>query len=324
MPTISVIIPAYNAERTILETINSVRQQTIEDLEIIVINDGSHDRSLELLATVTDARLKVYSFPNAGLPTARNRGIARATGDYISFIDADDLWTTDKLEKQLAALQANPDADVAYSWIAVMLEARSDPTQISFFPGKKISFKGNVYRQLLISNFIANGSNILVTSSAVQSIDGFDPQFKSCEDWDYYLRLASQFRFVVVPEYQILYRKSANSMTSNGLKIEQEGLKVINQVFQTVPRSLQHLKQRSIANLYRYCGKIYIDRGVTPQDIRQSKSKLVQAISLSPVILLSVDTYVLLSKIMLKALLPDVIVKTVISTLKKPFAMKNF
>ncbi|MBD0347380.1 MAG: glycosyltransferase family 2 protein, partial [Coleofasciculus sp. Co-bin14] len=87
-PSISVIIPAYNVERTILETIESVQQQTLSDFELIVINDGSTDRTLELLNTVKDPRLKVFSYTNGGLPTARNRGISHATGEFIAFLDA--------------------------------------------------------------------------------------------------------------------------------------------------------------------------------------------------------------------------------------------
>src|SRR5690242_20728341 len=99
-PQISVIIPVYNGERTILETIASVQQQTFSDFELIVINDGSTDRTLELLNSVEDPRLKILSYSNGGLPVARNRGISHATGEFITFIDADDLWTSDKLEAQ--------------------------------------------------------------------------------------------------------------------------------------------------------------------------------------------------------------------------------
>ncbi|MGL5192222.1 MAG: glycosyltransferase family 2 protein, partial [Chroococcales cyanobacterium] len=116
MPTISVIIPAYNAEKTIQETIESVLNQTFPDFELIVINDGSTDRTLEIVSGLTDSRLQVFSFPNSGPQKSRNRGISLATGDYLSFIDADDLWTPDKLERQLQSLQEHPEAAVVYSW----------------------------------------------------------------------------------------------------------------------------------------------------------------------------------------------------------------
>ncbi len=120
MPKISIITPAYNAERTILETIESVQNQTFSNFELIVINDGSKDRTLDLLQTIKDERLKIFSYENGGVAIARNRGLSHATGDFIAFIDADDLWTPDKLELQLAALQKHPEAGVAYSWTYFM------------------------------------------------------------------------------------------------------------------------------------------------------------------------------------------------------------
>lgn len=317
MPTISVIIPAYNVERTILKAISSVQKQTFKDLEIIVINDGSQDRTLKLLSTITDARLKVYSYPNGGLPTARNRGISKAKGEYISFIDADDLWTVDKLEKQLAALQSNPNAGVAYSWFTIMIEPE-DIADISFVLAKRVFFQGNVYDRLLIDNFVGNGSNLLVKSSAIESVGNFDPTLKSCEDWDYYLRLARQTDFIVVPEHQIFYRKTAGTMSSQGSTMEREGLKVIDKVFNSVTQS-QSLKNKSIANFYRYCGKVYIDNAVTPEDIQQSKQKLIRAIALNPWIILNPDTWILFFKIVLIQLLPKQVAKNIISILKKLF-----
>ncbi|HBL15031.1 MAG TPA: glycosyl transferase family A, partial [Cyanobacteria bacterium UBA11162] len=103
-------------EKTIKETIESILNQTFVDFELIVINDGSTDSTVDIVTSIQDSRLQVFSYPNAGLAASRNRGIDRATGKYISFIDADDLWTPDKLERQLKALEENPQAAVAYSW----------------------------------------------------------------------------------------------------------------------------------------------------------------------------------------------------------------
>ena len=127
MSTISVIVPAYNAEKTVLETITSVLNQTFSDFELIVVNDGSTDRTLELLSTVKDHRLKIFSYPNGGVPVARNRGLSHATGDFIAFLDADDLWTPDKLELQLATLQQHPDAGTADTTHFTQSKPSSDP-----------------------------------------------------------------------------------------------------------------------------------------------------------------------------------------------------
>lgn len=324
MTTISVIIPAYNAQHTIVETVQSVQQQTFKDIEIIVINDGSTDQTSNTVKSIEDSRIRVFDYSNGGVSTARNRGIAQANGKYISFIDADDLWTTDKLEKQLAALQKNPQAGVAYSWIAIMLDKKDNSEEASFFSGRKVSFEGNIYSQLLLENFIANGSNILAKREAIAAIGEFNSSLQPCEDWDFYLRLAANYRYVLVPEFQILYRKSLGTLSTNGLNIEASGLKVIEKTYRIAPKKLQSLKNKSIAKLYILCGRIYFDNSCNSQDIIQAKQRLWKAIKFDPLILCSQDASVLLIKILLEQLLPQQVVRSLISILKKPFKVRKF
>ena len=253
MPTISVVIPAYNAERTIIETIQSVQQQTFSDFEIIVINDGSIDRTIELLGTIADQRIKVFSYENAGLPTARNRGIKNAGGEFIAFLDADDMWTLDKLELQLAALKNHPDAAVAYSWNYFKYEKEEDSyADCSSF------FEGNVYEDLLVKNFLQNGSNPLIRKEAIDTIGFFNPTLKSCEDWDFYLRLAAKWNFALVQKPQVIYRQSSNSMTSKIDVMKKYMLIVIDRAFIKAPRELQHLKKQSIAWVHKYIAHQYL------------------------------------------------------------------
>ena len=209
MIPISVIIPAYNAERTILETIASVQQQTFLDFELIVIDDGSTDQTLKLVHSFADERIKTFSYKNAGVSVARNRGIAHATGEFIAFLDADDLWTPDKLELQLATLQQRPEAGVVYSWTCNLDEEGG-----AFHPGESVFFEGDVYANLLVINFLANGSNPLIRRQAIESVGEFDPTLTYGEDWEFYLRLAARWSFVVVSKPQILYRQSAGAMSS--------------------------------------------------------------------------------------------------------------
>ncbi|MEO1403422.1 MAG: glycosyltransferase family A protein, partial [Cyanobacteria bacterium J06635_1] len=108
MPSISVVIPAYNSERTIGDTVQSVLAQTFTDFEIIVINDGSQDGTLACLGAIADSRLHVFSYDNAGVAISRNRGIEKAKGEYVAFLDADDLWVPEKLTEQYQALQESP------------------------------------------------------------------------------------------------------------------------------------------------------------------------------------------------------------------------
>jgi glycosyltransferase involved in cell wall biosynthesis len=247
MPLISVVIPVYNGEETIGETIKSVLNQTFPDFELLVINDGSQDSTLEIVSSIQDPRLRVISYPNAGLSASRNRGISQASAEYISFIDADDLWTPDKLEAQLKALQANPQAAVAYSWTDSINEAGEFSRRGSYY-----TVDGDVYANLLVFNFLENGSNPLIRRQVFTEVGNFDESLTSAEDWDMYLRLAAQYHFVAVPTPQILYRVSINSMSSNVSKLEKESLKVIDRAFSQAPKSFQYIKKQSLANLYKY------------------------------------------------------------------------
>ncbi|MBW4664647.1 MAG: glycosyltransferase family 2 protein [Chroococcus sp. CMT-3BRIN-NPC107] len=148
-PLISVVIPTFNSEKTIRETIDSVLNQTWKNLELIVVNDGSQDSTLDVINSIKDPRLKVFTYPNGGVAASRNRGFAQAQGEFVSFLDADDLWTKDKLEAQLKALQNNPQAGVAYSWTNYI-----DKNSKFLRAGNHRNLSGNVYAELLKSNFL--------------------------------------------------------------------------------------------------------------------------------------------------------------------------
>lgn len=246
MPLISVIVPLYNGEKTIRETVESILNQTLQDFELIIINDGSQDEGLEIISKFQDSRIKVFSYPNSGISTTRNRGIFHATGEYISFIDADDLWTPNKLESQLKALQENPKAAVAYSWSDHINEFGQ-----SLNRGSYMTVNGDVYAKILLIDFIANGSNPLIRREALMAVGGFDESLSTSADWDMWVRLAARYHFIAVPSPQILYRISSSSMSSNVDKQEAESLQVIEKAFTQVPDSLAYLKPFSLANLYK-------------------------------------------------------------------------
>ena len=247
MPLISVVIPVFNGEKTIKETIDSVLKQTFTDFELLVINDGSQDLTVEVVEKIQDSRIQLYSYPNAGLAASRNRGIDRSTGEYIAFIDADDLWTPDKLEAQFNALKSHPEAAVAYSWTDYIDE-------YSQFLGKggHITVNGNIYPHLLLTDLLENGSNPLIRKQAFIEVGNFDESLSAAEDWDMLLRLAIRYHFIAVSSPQVLYRISSNSMSFNVLQQERESLKVIERAFNQAPESLQYLKKPSLANLYKY------------------------------------------------------------------------
>lgn len=247
MPTISVVIPVYNGAKTILETVNSVLNQTFADLEVIVVDDGSQDETIEVLSKILDSRLQVIQGAHAGANAARNRGLHHSSGEFVSFLDADDLWTPNKLEAQLQALRSHPEAAVAYSWTD-----RIDEQGNYLRRGGYLSVSGNVLAEMLIVNLIESGSNPLILREAAIAVGGFDESLAACQDWDMWLRLALHYQFVAVSEVQVLYRLSTNSISANVLTLEAACRKVIDRAFAQAPESLQHLKKYSLGNIYKY------------------------------------------------------------------------
>ena len=247
MPVISVILPVYNGERTIRETIESVLNQTFSGFELIVVNDGSKDSTLEILAQIEDPRLQVYSYPNAGVAASRNRGIARAVGEYLAFIDADDLWMPGKLKAQLKTLQRNPRAAVAYSWADCMDEAGRWVRS-----GKRTAANGDVYAMLLLDNFLMCGSTPMIRRQALDQVGAFDESISPVADWDMWLRLAAHYHFVCVPVVQAMYRVSADSMSFDLARVEPACLTLCERAFARSPAHLQHVKKRGRANIYKY------------------------------------------------------------------------
>jgi glycosyltransferase involved in cell wall biosynthesis len=286
-PLISIVIPVFNGDKTIARTIESVQAQTIDSLEILVIDDGSKDNTVAVVEPLVraDSRIRLYSYPNRGTACSRNRGIALATGDFISFIDADDLWQPRKLEAQLQALQANPRAGVAYSWSDFIDEA--DQLIIS---GQRNQHQGQVLSALLQRNFLDNGSNSLIrmtvladsgrfsgsrseiepsgspsTSGTEQTIEYFDEQMAPAEDWEFHLRLAATTEFALVPQAHVLYRQGQSTLSSNVVRMEEASLRVIHQSFAKAPPQLQSLKVKTLGNLYQYLVIRSLHGGPSPQ-----------------------------------------------------------
>lgn len=244
---ISVVIPAYNSEKTIKETIESVLNQIFTSFELIIINDGSQDSTIEVITQIQDSRIKVFSYPNAGGNVSRNRGLHHAVGEYVSFLDADDIWTPDKLQFQLNALQENLSAKVAYSWTDYI-----DENGEIVLSGTHFTANGDVYEKLLVTNFLENGSNPLICRKSLIALGGFDESLGAAQDWDMWLRLACKFYFVCVPSVQILYRITANSVSSNLVRQENASLQVLKKAYQQRPPALKSSWNISLTNLYKY------------------------------------------------------------------------
>jgi Glycosyltransferases involved in cell wall biogenesis len=245
---ITVIIPAYNAARYIGKTIRSVLSQTHTNFEIIVIDDGSVDSTFSIASSILDPRIRLYkNLKNKGISYARNRGIELARGDYLSFLDSDDLWTDDKLAAQLSALTNRCDADVAYSWFQYIDESEA---YLSFIPKKDVSCE-DALEEVLRGNFLGCGSNILIRRKVVQEMDGFNTNLRHCADWEYYSRLAHRYKFVVVPKEQIFYRIHSESFSHQSYSFWMSGRKAARLIFDAAPDHLKHIEKERMTHLHR-------------------------------------------------------------------------
>jgi glycosyltransferase involved in cell wall biosynthesis len=224
MTCISVIIPAYNAESFITETLNSVLTQSYRDLEVIVIDDGSTDRTAKIVEKIArgDTRVRLVFQQNAGVAAARNAGIKVARGEWFAFLDADDIWHPHKLEKQLRRFQQLDETiGLVYCW-SVLIRETSELTggYIAF------SFNGDVGHALTYLNFIGNASAPLIRRSVIEDVGGFDitlkaQQAQGCEDWELYMRIAERYQFDVVPEFLVSYRQQSAAMSRNSTSMTQ-------------------------------------------------------------------------------------------------------
>jgi GT2 family glycosyltransferase len=214
---VSVLIPAHNAQATLLETLQSVKRQSFADLEVIVVDDGSRDDTARIAAdfAARDTRFRLVQQANAGAAAARNTALALACGEWIAPLDADDLWHPDKLACQVQCAKAAPPATVlVYSW-SVDIDERSLVTARRLDLDR---FEGDAYAALVLSNFIGNASVPLIRHDALAGVGGWDISLRArgaqgCEDWQLYLRLAEVGDFVLAPGFLVGYRQTPGSMS---------------------------------------------------------------------------------------------------------------
>jgi glycosyltransferase involved in cell wall biosynthesis len=224
---ISIVIPAYKSAHTIAATLDSVRSQTFRDYEVLITDDESNDGTLDICRQYArehpEMRISAVSILHAGVAAARNDGLARASGEYVSFLDADDRWMPEKLEQVAALIGRDSKADLIYH--DVMMVGR-DGRRWRDSSGPPPS---DPYRHLLLgSNFLATTS-VTVRRSCVATAGGFDcnPDFEICEDYELWLRLArAGTKFAYIPEVLAEIVRIEGSLSSNTTRHRRNQLNV--------------------------------------------------------------------------------------------------
>jgi teichuronic acid biosynthesis glycosyltransferase TuaG len=220
-PLISIVIPAYNCEKYVEETFKSILNQTYENWEIIFVNDGSTDNTLEILNKLSAKQsITIVEQDNGKQGKARNNGIRHANGDWIAFLDADDIWTPNKLEFQLEQT-INSGADLSFTDGFICL--RNDMKLREFkFGVEDMVYSGDDGIQLFHGQNRIPTSTVLVKKAVIESLGGFPEELdiQNCED--YYLwtnLLANGFTFLGINKPMLLYRVYPDSATGNEIKV---------------------------------------------------------------------------------------------------------
>jgi glycosyltransferase involved in cell wall biosynthesis len=212
MSRVSIIIPAYNAAAFIRETIDSALAQTHPDVEVIVVDDSSTDDTPAVLASYGD-RIRTHRQPNGGVSVARNTGARLATGDWVAFLDADDIWKPRKVEAQLKAGAAPWSYTNRYNF-----GERGDFPE--FQSDNIVMLEGDVFEQLLLRGNFITVSSVMMRKALFEQMGGFYAQKGGCEDWDLWLRTSEHHPVSYVPEPLVGYRFTPGSMSRNHRAME--------------------------------------------------------------------------------------------------------
>lgn len=200
-PLVSVIVPVYNGERYLREAVESIRRQPHPHVEIIVVDDGSTDQSAALAESLGPP-VRLIRQPHRGLPAAHNQGLAASGGEFMAFLDCDDLWTEDKLAIQLALLREHPGIDIVLGHTRRMWMAASGGG-------------GTLTRQVSEPVLALMLGAALIHRSVFDTVSTFDETITHSDDWDWFMRARELgVRLVVHPEVTVLYRRHGENMTN--------------------------------------------------------------------------------------------------------------
>lgn len=276
-PEVSVIIPAYNSEKYLAETIRSVLDQTYGDYEAIVVDDGSSDGTLEV-ARSFEPRVKALTKSNGGPASARNLAIRNSVGAYIAFLDSDDLWTPDKLERQVSLLEKNPAVGLTYSEAWMFTEDNGEREA-----GDRIGFTLNPsFRSLLFGDYIPN-STVMIRRACVDKVGLLNEsrELIGVEDYEYWMRVGRHFTMVGIPRPLAYYRIREGNLMGDGSDIN-KGLNLSIAAIHEIERLYPKLWQEYQVDREMLLAKLHVRAGFAWKrkgDWRRCAVKFGQALS---------------------------------------------
>ncbi|MEP4093187.1 glycosyltransferase [Reichenbachiella sp.] len=273
---VSVVIPCYKAEKYIETTVVSVLEQTYQNLEVIVVIDGSPENEIEVLEGLSkrDLRLKVIEQKNLGVSQARNNGYKVTKGDYISFLDSDDVWLPSRLEKLINKFE-NGNFGLVQSDVEVIDQNGRRTGEIKH--GKE----GNVLEDLLLWNgdVINAPSSVLVKREALEEVGLFDHELSTAADQELWFRIASKYEVGLVSEPLSYYRKHEENMSSNISLLEKDHLIAYKKAEKNGLFKSNSFKNQCFSNMTMIIAACWIGDG---KDFAKGLKLLIKSILLYP------------------------------------------
>lgn len=285
-PLVSVIIPAYNQAQFLPGAIRSVLDQTYQNFEIIVVDDGSVDNTREVACQYADRVCYIWQ-ENKGLAGARNTGIRASCGEYIGLLDSDDEWMPTYLEKMVEQASQNPETAVFYC-MAQSIDVNGNPLPQVF--GGPVQQSQNIYHALVRANFLIP-STILMKKCEIEEVKLFDENLRSCEDWDLWLRLLPGIAIEGVDDILVNYRIHHNSLSTDVSGMHNAAQTVIEKHFgkdDGRPSQWSDLKKRAFGGLYFYFAwTILLRKG----DWEAGGKYLLKCLAVDPGLIANLDVY---------------------------------
>jgi glycosyltransferase involved in cell wall biosynthesis len=248
-PLVSVVVASYNMLRYLPRAIDSILGQSYPNLEVIVVDDGSTDATASFTASLSgDRRINVCRQDNRGQASAKNRGIELSRGDFIGFLDADDLWLPDKLARQLPLFEGRPDVGVVYSeYECIDAEGRKVPK------GPTDMRRGRVSGQLLIQNFVSFPT-ALVRRECFERCGAFNLDYGMGIDYDLWLRISANYEFDFIADPTVLYRVWDGQMSKNYRKRYEAAIRIMQNFIELNPDAVPPAVVRT-AWAHTYAGR---------------------------------------------------------------------
>ncbi|PYT00010.1 MAG: hypothetical protein DMF63_08545 [Acidobacteria bacterium] len=256
--SLSVIIPTYNYGRFLRDAIRSVFDQTVVPAEIIVVDDGSTDETPDVVASFGDT-VRYIRQENSGVCATRNRGVAESSGKLVAFLDADDIWEPQKLEKQLAQFDADDRIGLVHCGMREFDSATNETIKFHV-EGAETGVADNLLLWERPSMNVS-GSVVMASREAFDAVGGFDPLMKVGEDWDFCYRVARKFKVGFVSEPLVNYRSHRAGAHLN-LDNMERGMQIFyEKAFATDDPEILKLKRRAYANFHRVMAGSYFHEG---------------------------------------------------------------